>query len=620
MQKFIESTNFVGSVLNNDKFNDKILTEANKILIKNNSDLVFICDNQTNIMHVNSAFKKLTGYNPAKFIGKSFAPLFDKDNLKIAMQNYEKTLNGESSNYTLTFKDSKVICEFDSLPLRNSHKKIIGVVEIAKNVTYKQKLGEQLKHSEEKYKNVFDRVPISIIVLDKEGDITHVNDYHLSSVLKGRINKEDLIGKNAITYPPNVNAGLSDKIAGILVGKPFELKDVYFSNTTIGTKGYFNIKGIPLYEDGIVKGAITIQEDVTERKKAENHIKSSRDELKNITDSSTELIIAIDKNGIITSWNKALENKTGYKEKDMLSKNIFLDVSSKLQPFANQFGLTIKNKRNDTSEFEIMDKKENALSIFSKTTITYNENGNIDRVILIARDMSDKIQVQEKLNFGNSYLSTDRSLEDLISMIDILNNDILIISRGNISIIKQKLSKNASFLLMSNKNSVTSTAIMNNILKDVKKFISKNENSIILLDKISYLSSLGGFSKFQSFLYEINDLVVDYNAIAIFYVNQDSFDKKEFSILKDELKDLPKLEEAINIKDRKLDLLKYINSRNLARLNINYTQMSKEFKVSRMTIYNWLREFLDLALISKIKSGKASNFQVTKEGKKMIDG
>ncbi|MDO8141255.1 MAG: HAMP domain-containing protein, partial [Candidatus Brocadiales bacterium] len=90
-----------------------------EILISEITDLPYICDIEGNILFVNHMFDKLTGRKREEFIGKSFAPLFDEENLKIATDAYAKTLKGESPLYELYFKDTGVLCEYKNHPLRD---------------------------------------------------------------------------------------------------------------------------------------------------------------------------------------------------------------------------------------------------------------------------------------------------------------------------------------------------------------------------------------------------------------------------------------------------------------------------------------------------------------------
>ncbi len=116
-----------------------------KILFDNITDLAYICDTKGNVLYVNKVFQKLSGHKPEEFIGKSFAPLFDGENLKKAMELYTRTLKGETPRQEVYFKDTGILCEYKNLPLRDKNGNIIGVIGIARDITERRKADEKLR-------------------------------------------------------------------------------------------------------------------------------------------------------------------------------------------------------------------------------------------------------------------------------------------------------------------------------------------------------------------------------------------------------------------------------------------------------------------------------------------
>ncbi|MBZ0220396.1 MAG: sigma 54-interacting transcriptional regulator [Candidatus Methylomirabilis sp.] len=113
--------------------------EIYKALFDDITDLAYICDDRANILYVNRAFSRMTGKRIEDFIGRSFAPLFDEENLKAAIANYSKTLEGESPVFELRFKDTGILCEYKNLPMRDGKANIIGVIGTARDVTERKK-------------------------------------------------------------------------------------------------------------------------------------------------------------------------------------------------------------------------------------------------------------------------------------------------------------------------------------------------------------------------------------------------------------------------------------------------------------------------------------------------
>lgn len=117
------------------------------ILFDNISDLVYICDTERNVLFINRIFEKLSGRKPEEFTGKSFAPALDGDNLNKVIDLYSRTLNGESPQQEICFKDTGILCEYKNMPLLDERGKITGVIGIARDITERKRLEDELKES-----------------------------------------------------------------------------------------------------------------------------------------------------------------------------------------------------------------------------------------------------------------------------------------------------------------------------------------------------------------------------------------------------------------------------------------------------------------------------------------
>ena len=125
----------------------KIIAEhANgKALFTEIDDLLYVCDAEGRILYVNTVFKKLSGHEPEAFIGKSFKPLFDNNDGKRAMDVYTRTLQGETPEYVLCFRDTGIVCEFKNVPWRDAKGNITGVIGTARDITGRMRTEKELK-------------------------------------------------------------------------------------------------------------------------------------------------------------------------------------------------------------------------------------------------------------------------------------------------------------------------------------------------------------------------------------------------------------------------------------------------------------------------------------------
>lgn len=152
-------------------------------------------------------------------------------------------------------------------------------LEIALDITEKKKSEEAFRESNEKYRNVFENVALSIILIDANGQMLDINPYHINHIGRGRIAKENLVGHNLFTHPTVVSSGISKEMKGVLEGNSIDIKEHYFPTTSGGKPAYFNTRAVPLLSDDGVTGAVIISEDVTEHKRSKGRIRDLSQQL-----------------------------------------------------------------------------------------------------------------------------------------------------------------------------------------------------------------------------------------------------------------------------------------------------------------------------------------------------
>ena len=124
----------------------------------------------------------------------------------------------------------------------------------------------------EQYKTIFNEIPASLIIIDVEGKIIDINQYHVKHVNNERISQKGYIGRIFFELPTIIKSGISDEYKKVLNGNSINLTSVLFLEAGM-FEGYFNIKGVPLYEGENIIGAIFIHEDISKIEEAKQNKK-----------------------------------------------------------------------------------------------------------------------------------------------------------------------------------------------------------------------------------------------------------------------------------------------------------------------------------------------------------
>ena len=292
------------------------------MLFDNISDLAYICDTKGNVLFLNRVFEKLSGHKPEQFIGKSFAPLFDEENLKKAMDLYIRTLKGESLKQEVCFKDTGILCEYKNIPLRDKKGNIVGVLGTARDITERKYLENErkninksleqrvtrrteewakanealqikivqhkrteeiLRKSEEKYSRLIENLQDNYFFYshDTEGVFTYLSPA-ITNIL-GYATEEFLTHYSEYLTDNPINEKVIEHTDLSITGikqPPYEL-EIYHKN---GSRHTLKVQEVPVFDkDHTVIAVEGIAEDITESKRAEEKLATYQTQLKRLS-------------------------------------------------------------------------------------------------------------------------------------------------------------------------------------------------------------------------------------------------------------------------------------------------------------------------------------------------
>jgi len=268
---------------------------------------------------VNPQFQKYTGFSEDELLDTESLELVHPEDRERVRENAVEMLKGNRlSPYELRYivKGGEILWATEtvtSIQYRGKRATLGNFMDI----TERKRMEETLRESEERYRFIFDKVPASIILLDKDGKMVDVNPYHIINVGKGKTTRKGYLGQNIVTHLTMVNARLSETYARLLKGEPFDLEGVHFPTTAAGTDCYRNVKGVPLFKDGKVIGAITMFEDVTERKRAEEELRRAKERFQALVEESPLGVSMLKKDGRYQYLNPKFVEMFGYTLEDL---------------------------------------------------------------------------------------------------------------------------------------------------------------------------------------------------------------------------------------------------------------------------------------------------------------
>ena len=395
-------------------------------IIESIGDPIQVMDNNLQIIMANSTFKAwINEYGiDSEILGKTPFELFPFL-LKGIVDEYNhvfetgQTLITEESNI---LNGKTIYTETRKIPILTNGK-VTQIVSVLRNITEKKKADQDLKESEEKYRNLFEESPYMIFLIDFNGKLLDMNQTALDTIA---FRKEDLIGRNFGTIDImriKSLSSLTEMFKKVLKDGFLDPFEIYVDNPKLKLN-WMKIQA-KLVNIGEKKLIQVIIEDISDKKKAEKMLKDSEKKFQNIIENTTDAIVIIDLNGKLQYVSPQLSiilKGREVKETSRLFHNIHEDDVQEIITF---FKKTIEEKSisDNALEFRILDNKNNYIWLASTFKNYYDDNGNIIGFITTLRDITEKKIAQQRLRDSEyHYRHLFENSPDAIVVTDIHGN------------------------------------------------------------------------------------------------------------------------------------------------------------------------------------------------------
>jgi len=264
---------------------EQALLESEKkyrLISENTSDLIAVTTFGLNPTYIYiSPSHRALGYEPEDMFGKSafdFVHPGDKKKLFPLLKKYagakvKKLLGGKVEGISERI-EYRVKDKWESWHYMES---VVNVVEdhllfISRDITERKQAEEKLKLSEEKYKSIVELAPEGIITVDLKGVVTSCNSAFLS--LTG-FSAPEIIGKHISKLPTMWARDIPKylKLFGSAIKGKLPKSSEFAWLRKDGTTRWGDVHASMMKKDGKTVGFQAILIDITERKRAELHLR-----------------------------------------------------------------------------------------------------------------------------------------------------------------------------------------------------------------------------------------------------------------------------------------------------------------------------------------------------------
>lgn len=313
-------------------------SEANlRAIFENSTEGFILADTQAVVKYFNSKasdFYKLSTGEKIK-VGACLYDTVSKDK----STDYEKTissvLSGETRHYDYAYEQIDGERKWLSImfvPVYDSNE-ITGLSLTMRDITDRKLAEDLLRRSESNMNAIINNTDALIYSLDTDLNFITYNDA-LKSMMKERYDLDLQPGQDVrhsmTRFDPGSESDWMQINTRAFAGEILKFeKDIPYN----GTRNHFKFSIHPIKENNTLVGLSCFANDVTKEKQAEGEVLKALEEKNIILESIGDAFFAVDRNWIVTYWNKEAEAVLSCPKESVLGKNlwdIFPDATGSL--------------------------------------------------------------------------------------------------------------------------------------------------------------------------------------------------------------------------------------------------------------------------------------------------
>lgn len=258
-------------------------------------DGLFTTDIDSRINYFNPAAEKITGYPATKAVGMYCKDVFKKKICEPGNPLYNSNSDDDLNNqeYFITHSDGrKIPVIFSTSVFRDDSGKIVGGLQIFKDITQIHNMQEKIAKRERKYRRVFEGSHDMIYTTNNEGKLLDINDAGVEML--GYRNKQEVLALDharRLYRNPKDRERFAKRINSDGFVKDYDVDFIKKNGTVIhvliSSRKYENPEKGEVEYEGIIK-------DITKRKQAEQIIKQKNLELSVLNSVAVALNMTMD--------------------------------------------------------------------------------------------------------------------------------------------------------------------------------------------------------------------------------------------------------------------------------------------------------------------------------------
>jgi diguanylate cyclase (GGDEF)-like protein/PAS domain S-box-containing protein len=403
---------FLRDITKRKQIEAKLLEEQQRFraLADQSSDIIVVVDRKGNIIYENKSMETVLGYKPEERIGANALDHVHPDDKIFNRDFFRKifTANNVSplrSELRIRHKDgSWRICEevASSLSRNNIVESIIvnlrDITERKKMECQRDAAVEALRKSEKYFREITEHSSDILIITDKDGIIKYCSRTFFRFI---GYKPEEVLGKNGFEFvhPDDVQRAAED------YARALQADDNTLAHTAFrvlhknGSEVHLECIGRNSLNNPDIEGFIMNVRDITQRIQTEEKLHQEEERFRALAEQSSEIIVLVNKEGIVTYENPAVEKILGFNPKERIGISAYnLLHPADLKLVTDTFSILFNDKNAPAQKAEIRLRHENgSWRTFDAVASHLMHDDKIESLIINLHDITDRKKSEHAL-------------------------------------------------------------------------------------------------------------------------------------------------------------------------------------------------------------------------------
>lgn len=363
------------------------------------TDALLILDNEGRIRLANRAAATLFQRSVDDLFGQPFHELPGIDSITITAQDLMSDAGIPAQEFEFfDVQNKRLVFSLSTSPIKDRTGQTASTILIFRDITVSRIIADRIRHSEEKYRSLFEDANDAIFIVDDKFYYLDVN--RKATEIFGYSRDEFLKMSILDVIPPEQVTDSAQELMKLRQKKSYQ----NFTGRMCRKDGSFieiEVNSSPILENGQYTGSRDIVRDITERHRAEELIIREKNMAQQYFDLAGVMMVVIDTQGIVQRINPRGCEVLGYDQSDVIGKNWFDNYISEAirTEVKTVFKDLMAGEIEPVEYFEniILTKSGKEKNIAWHNSLLSNESGEITGTLSSGEDITERLVYEQKI-------------------------------------------------------------------------------------------------------------------------------------------------------------------------------------------------------------------------------